>query len=123
MVLVLSDGDNQKCVDEYGTLLVRYPSDTGAYNNMADCLTRLRNIPKAMEEVRHAVAILPKRAIYHGNLALYSAYGGDFQTAAKEAAATLQLNPSVVSVLGTSVRGPGARATWTQAAQAFTRKL
>ncbi len=39
--------DNQKCVDEYGTLLVRYPSDTGAYNNIADCLTRLRNLPKA----------------------------------------------------------------------------
>ncbi|HEY2645799.1 MAG TPA: serine/threonine-protein kinase, partial [Candidatus Acidoferrales bacterium] len=35
-------GDNQKCVDEYGTLLSRYPSDTGAYNNMADCSTRLR---------------------------------------------------------------------------------
>lgn len=86
--------DNQKCVDEYGTLLVRYPSDTGAYNNIADCLTRLRNIPKAIEEVRQAVKILPKRATYHVNVALYSAYAGDFQTAAKEAAATLQLAPA-----------------------------
>jgi tetratricopeptide (TPR) repeat protein/predicted Ser/Thr protein kinase len=86
-------GDTQKCVDEYGTLLAQYPSDTGAYNNMADCSTRLRNLPKALEEVRHAVAILPKRAVYHVNVALYSAYAGDFQTAAKEAAATLQLNP------------------------------
>ncbi len=89
------DDDNQKCVDEYSTLLVRYPSDTGAYNNIGDCLTRLRNIPKAIEEVRHAVAILPKRAIYHGNVALYSAYAGDFQTVAKEAAATLQLAPAL----------------------------
>ncbi len=86
--------DNQKCVDEYGTLLVRYPSDTGAYNNIADCLTRLRNIPKAIEEVRKAVNILPKRATYHVNLALYSAYAGDFQTAAKEAAITQQLAPT-----------------------------
>jgi serine/threonine protein kinase len=86
-------GDTQKCVDEYGTLLAQYPSDTGAYNNMADCSTRLRNLPKALEEVRHAVAILPKRAVYHVNVALYSAYAGDFQTAAKEAATTLQLNP------------------------------
>jgi len=89
------EDDNQKCVDEYGTLLVRYPSDTGAYNNLGDCLTRLRNIPKAIEEVKHAVEILPKRAIYHGNVALYSAYAGDSQTAAKEAAATLQLAPTL----------------------------
>ena len=86
-------GDTQKCVDEYGTLLAQYPSDTGAYNNMADCLTRLRSLPKALEEERRAVAILPKRAVYHVNVALYSAYAGDFQTAAKEAATTLQLNP------------------------------
>lgn len=89
-------GDSQKCVDEYGTLLTRYPSDTGAYNNMADCSTRLRNIPRAVDEVRKAVNILPKRATYHVNLALYSAYGGDFKTAAEEAKATQQLNPSYV---------------------------
>jgi tetratricopeptide (TPR) repeat protein len=86
-------GDTQKCVDEYGTLLAQYPSDAGAYNNMADCSTRLRNLPRALEEVRHAVAILPKRAVYHVNVALYSAYAGDFPTASQEAAATLQLNP------------------------------
>lgn len=86
-------GDSQKCVDEYGTLLAQYPSDTAAYNNIADCSTRLRNLPKALEEIKRAVAILPKRAIYHVNVALYSAYAGDFQTAAKEAAVTLQLNP------------------------------
>lgn len=86
-------GDNQKCVDEYGTLLAQYPSDTGAYNNIADCSTHLRNLPKALEEIKHAVAILPKRAVYHVNVALYSAYASDFATAAKEAAATIQLNP------------------------------
>jgi eukaryotic-like serine/threonine-protein kinase len=87
------DGDNQKCVDEYGTLLQRYPSDTGAYNNVADCLVLMRNIPKALDEVRRAVAILPKRATYRVNVATYSAYAGDFQTAAKEAGVTLQLAP------------------------------
>ena len=86
--------DNQKCVDEYGTLLSHYPSDTGAYNNIADCFTRLRNIPGAIQEVKKAVAILPKRATYHVNVALYSAYAGDFSTAAQEAATTLQLAPS-----------------------------
>jgi len=87
------NGDTQKCVDEYGALLQKYPSDTGAYNNIADCLVLLRNIPKALEEVRRAVAILPKRATYRVNLATWAAYAGDFPTAAKEAAVTLQLMP------------------------------
>jgi tetratricopeptide (TPR) repeat protein len=94
--LYLSTGDSQKCVDEYETLPLRYPSDMGAYNKMAECLTRLRNMPRALEEVRKAVNILAKRATYHVNLALYSAYGGDFKTAADEAKATQQLNPSYV---------------------------
>jgi tetratricopeptide (TPR) repeat protein len=80
-------------VDEYGSLLQRYPSDTGAYNNIANCLVLLRNMPKALDEVRRAVAILPKRATYRLNDSTYSAYAGDFQTAAKEAAVTLQLVP------------------------------
>ncbi len=64
------NGDNQKCVDEYGTLLQRYPSDTGAYNNIADCLVLdCATYPKRIEEVRRAVAILPKRATYHVNVA------------------------------------------------------
>ena len=50
-------------------------------------------MPKALEEVRRAVAILPKRATYRLNDSTYSAYAGDFQTAAKEAGATLQLVP------------------------------
>jgi len=87
------NGDSQKCVDEYGALLQKYPSDTGAYNNIADCLILQRNIPKALEEVRRAVAILPKRATYRLNDSTYSAYAGDFQTAAKEAGVTLQLVP------------------------------
>lgn len=86
--------DNQKCVDEYGALLQRYPSDTASLNNMADCLSHLRNLPKAVEAVRRAADILPKRALYHANIALYSAYAGDSQSAGKEASVTLQLLPN-----------------------------
>jgi eukaryotic-like serine/threonine-protein kinase len=92
--LYLLTGDSQKCVDEYGALLARYTSDSGANNNVADCFTRLRNMPRAVEETRKAVNILPKLATYHVNYALFSAYAGDFKTAAAEAKATEQLNPS-----------------------------
>ena len=40
-----------------------------------------------MEEMRRVVDILPKRALYRVNLALYAAYGSDFQTAEQEARA------------------------------------
>ena len=84
-------GDYQKCVDEYGALLDRYSADTGAYTNIAVCLVHLHNLPRATALARRAVSILPKRAIYHSNLAMDLAYSGDFQAAAKEAAETLKL--------------------------------
>jgi tetratricopeptide (TPR) repeat protein/predicted Ser/Thr protein kinase len=89
--LYLLTGDHQKCVDEYGALLAKYPSDTGAYTNVAVCLAHVRNFPKAVEAGRKAVAILPKRAIYHGNLAMTLAFSGDAEGTAKEAAQALKL--------------------------------
>ncbi len=84
-------GDYQKCVDEYSALLERYAADTGAYTNISVCLVHVRNVPKALELARRAVTILPKRAIYHSNLAMGLAFSGDFQGAAKEAAQTMKL--------------------------------
>ena len=87
-------GDNRKCVEEYGALLSRYPSDARALNQLALCSTQLRLMPKAIEEMRRAIEILPKYALFHNNLALYAAYGSDFQTAEQEALQVQQLNPS-----------------------------
>jgi tetratricopeptide (TPR) repeat protein/tRNA A-37 threonylcarbamoyl transferase component Bud32 len=89
--LYLLTGDQQKCVDEWGALLQRYPSDTAGYTNISICELHLRNLPKSVEAARRAVAILPKRAIYHANLALSFAYSGDSQGAARESAEALKL--------------------------------
>jgi tetratricopeptide (TPR) repeat protein/predicted Ser/Thr protein kinase len=88
--LYLLISDPQKCIEEYGALLAKYPSDPVPYNNMAICSTELRNMPQAIDEIRHAMSILPKRMIFHVNLSFYSAYGGDFETASKEATVVLQ---------------------------------
>jgi serine/threonine protein kinase/tetratricopeptide (TPR) repeat protein len=85
-------GDDQKCVEEYTGLLEKYPSDTGAYNNIAFCLTDLRMLKKAVDVERRAVAILPKRALYRASLAGYLAFAGDFQQGAKEAAELVKSN-------------------------------
>src|ERR1019366_3810420 len=72
----LLTGDQRKCVEEYGALLNRYPSDARALNQLALCSSELRLMPKAIEEMRRAVEILPKYALFRNNLALYSAYAG-----------------------------------------------
>ena len=78
-------GDYQACVKEYGDLVARFAADAAAHNNLALCSTKLRNVPLALEEMRRVVDILPKRALYRVNLALYAAYSSDFQTAEQEA--------------------------------------
>ena len=89
----LLTGDRQKCVEEYTALISRYSSDTAAHNNLAICSKHLRNMPKAVEEMRRAVAILPKRALYRVNLALYASYNSDFATGEQEAREVQKLNP------------------------------
>ena len=89
-------GDQQKCIEEYSALVSRYSSDVSAHNNLGACYTFMRNMPKAIEEMSRAVEILPKRAVYRFNLALYHAYGGDFQTSEREVRAAQQMYPAYV---------------------------
>ena len=56
-------------------------ADAAARNNLALCLTHLRDMPRAVDEMRQVVKILPNRALYRENLALYLAYSGDFDAA------------------------------------------
>jgi tetratricopeptide (TPR) repeat protein/tRNA A-37 threonylcarbamoyl transferase component Bud32 len=76
--------DYLACVKEYGDLITRFAADAAARNNRALCLTQLRKMPEAVDEMRQAVKILPNRALYRQNLAQYANYSGDFQTAEQE---------------------------------------
>jgi Flp pilus assembly protein TadD/predicted Ser/Thr protein kinase len=80
-------GDYDPCVKEFSDLIARYAADASARNNLALCLTHMRNMPKAVEEMRQVVKILPKRPMYRENLAQYAAYNGEFQAAEQEARA------------------------------------
>lgn len=70
--------DYENCVKEYGVLLAKYAADPGGRNNRALCLSHLRDLPTAVDEMRAVVKILPNRPLYRQNLALYSAYNSDF---------------------------------------------
>jgi eukaryotic-like serine/threonine-protein kinase len=85
-------GDLPKCVEEYQTLVNQFPSDNVGHNNLASCYADLRNMPKALEEARHAVEVSPT-AMQRMNLSLYADYAGDFDAADREARKVLELNP------------------------------
>ena len=93
--------DYQKCTEEYGALIARYSADVAALNNLGACYASLRNIPKALEEMSRAMEILPKKANYRLNHALYQAYLGNFQAAETEVQAALRVNPTAVKGLMT----------------------
>jgi tetratricopeptide (TPR) repeat protein len=78
-------GDWDKCTQEYEKLIKKYPADVAAHNNLGICLTYVRKMPDAIAEARNAMSILPKRALYRNNLALYASYATDFNTAEDEA--------------------------------------
>jgi tetratricopeptide (TPR) repeat protein len=90
----LRTDDLQKCVEEFVELVRQYPADNIGHNNLANCLSALRNTARAVEEARKGVQIVPKSATAHNNLALFASYAGDFQTGEREAGIAQQLNPN-----------------------------
>jgi serine/threonine protein kinase/tetratricopeptide (TPR) repeat protein len=73
--------DYVSCVKEYGDLVAQFSGDASARNNRALCLTNLRDFDQAIAEMERVIRILPNRALYRQNLALYKAYSGDFEGA------------------------------------------
>jgi len=80
-------GDYQQCVKEYGDLIARYAADVVGHNQLALCSSQLRDLRRAVDEMRQVVKLLPKRAVFRENLALYANYASDFQLAEREARA------------------------------------
>jgi tetratricopeptide (TPR) repeat protein len=91
--------DYQPCVREYGDLIAKYPADTVARNNRANCLGKLRDMKGAAEELRQALKILPNRSLYRLNLATYSSYMGDSATAREESQRILADTPWALQTL------------------------
>jgi len=108
--------DYQACVKEYGDLISRFAADAAARNNLALCLTHLRDMPRAVDEMRQVVKVLPNRALYKENLAQYLAYSGDFKTAEEQARAMQEPGLFGVLPLAFSQMGQGQL---TQAAATF----
>jgi tetratricopeptide (TPR) repeat protein len=100
-------GDYQQCVKEYGELIARYAADVTGHNQLAQCSSQLRNMPRAVDEMRQAVAILPNRVIFRNNLALFASYAGDFQTGEKEARTIQEPDAYALQALAFAQLGQG----------------
>ncbi|HVH27516.1 MAG TPA: protein kinase [Vicinamibacterales bacterium] len=87
-------GDYPKCVEEYGSLVTRFAADAAARNQLALCMSYLRQFGPARSEMQRAAEILPRRALYRINLALYAAYDSDFTAGEAEARTAQELSPS-----------------------------
>jgi eukaryotic-like serine/threonine-protein kinase len=84
-------GDYPQCVKEYGELIARYAADVTGHNQRALCLTQLRDLKGAVDEMRQIVELLPNRSIFRDNLAWYASYASDFPTGEQEARAAQSL--------------------------------
>ena len=113
-------GDYQQCVKEYGELLSRYPVDVAAHNNLAVCMTYLRKMPDALDEMRRVVQLVPKQPFFRVNLALYASYASDFPTGEREARAIVEPDARGVLALGFAQIGQGQLAQATETYQKLT---
>jgi tetratricopeptide (TPR) repeat protein len=100
-------GDFQQCAKEYGEMITQFAGDATSHNNRAVCLSKLRNMREATDEMRRAVQILPKRILLRANLALFTDYAGDFQTAEREVKALQETSDSATLALAFAQLGQG----------------
>ncbi len=92
----LTQGNWQKCVEEFNQLIARYPVDRVGQNNLATCYTSLRNPAKALEAAHKAVEIEPKGVSQRLNLAFIEIFAGDFAAGEKDAHTVLDMNPAAL---------------------------
>jgi tetratricopeptide (TPR) repeat protein/predicted Ser/Thr protein kinase len=88
-----ASGNWQKCAEEYSQLVKNYPGDNIGHNNLAVCLSGLRNLPKALDEARLDNEMHPNAAA-HVNMSLFLSYAGDFHGGEREAREVQQSYPS-----------------------------
>ncbi len=82
-----------KAIEEFTTLIEKYPADMSAYTNLAFAYFQSRNMALAAEVGRKAVEFNPKKSIYRYNQIWYEMAAGDLVEAEKEIHSLLDLEP------------------------------
>jgi tetratricopeptide (TPR) repeat protein len=111
--------DSDKAVEQLEGLVNKFPADSTGLSNLAVASSQRRDMKRALELGRRASAIYPNHVLRRNNVALFAMYGGDFETAEKQANTVFELNKNfakaylaiALSQLATG-RPAEAEATW-----------
>jgi tetratricopeptide (TPR) repeat protein len=109
----------QQAIDNYTTLLQRYPSDRAARTNLAYSYFATLDFARALEENRRAMDIYRGSFKLWSNHALYAMYAGDFETAEQEAAKVIEQSPGAYRAYLPRAMAAVARGDATSARQAY----
>ena len=85
--------DADKAVEEYKSLVAQFPADS-AGGNLSYAMFLKRDFTGAMIEVANFIKLYPNNVVAINNVALYAMYAGDFETADRQAAHGIELNPN-----------------------------
>jgi tetratricopeptide (TPR) repeat protein/predicted Ser/Thr protein kinase len=80
-------GDYDECVKEYDQMIRRYAADVVGHNQLALCSTQLRDLPRALGEMRQTVQLVPGLSLFRVNLSYYASYASQFAEAEEVARA------------------------------------
>ena len=83
-----------KAIENYQTLLRRYPADSAAHGNLGMAYMLTGNTEGAVSQVREVLKIYPNNVRQRRNLALYLMYSSDFPNAIAEASRTIAETPA-----------------------------
>ena len=100
-------GNYQRCKEEYGELIKKFPADVAAHNQRAACLAQVRETTAAVEEMRQVVKILPNHPVYRSNLAVLLNHLSDFAGAEQEIRTIAEPNARALGALAMSQQGLG----------------
>jgi tetratricopeptide (TPR) repeat protein len=82
-----------KAIEEFTSLVEKYPSDTSGFTNLAFAYSISGNMAKAAEMGRKAVELNPNESVPRYNLSWYLIAAGDFNSAEKEIQALINQDP------------------------------
>ena len=87
-------GNYQKAIETYENLIVEYPSDWTAHNNLAVVYFYNRQFERALNQGARPLDMFPRNSVYRANYSLYAMYASNFALSAKEAEKVLQDDPA-----------------------------
>jgi len=109
----------EKAIENYQTLVDRFPADGVGHANLAFAYLSVRDFARAVESGREAVELEPNDVINRMNYAMYAMYAGDFETSIEESNTVFEQNPAFGYALFTAARSAAAAGDVDEAREAF----